>query len=193
MEKVVSSFLLALLSTGIFAQTTWKADKSHSQVSFAITHLGISEVEGVFRQFDATIVTPTEQDFSDAWYEVEIEVASVYTGIERRDNHLRNEDFFHAEKFPKMIFKGATSEKISDGRYKVTGDLTLHGVTKPVTLDVWHRGTIENQRGETIAGFQITGSINRSDFNIGPGFTEPALSDDVRIKVDGEFKKQSQI
>lgn len=190
MKKVFSFVLLAFLSTNIFAQTTWEADKAHSQVSFAITHLGIAEIEGLLKDFDAEIIA-SEEDFSDAEYNVEIDVSSIDTGIEQRDEHLRSADFFEVEKYPKMTFESTSTEKVSDGRYKVTGDLTLHGVTKPVTLDVWHRGTIEHpQSGEPVSGFQITGTIDRSDFNVGGGFPEPMLSDEVKIKVDGEFKKK---
>ena len=189
MKKVLSFVLFAFLSTGVFAQTTWTADKAHSQVSFGIEHMGISEIEGLFRTFDASIVA-SEEDFSDAVYEVSIDVNSVDTGIEMRDNHLRNADFFDVEKYPTMTFKSTKSEKVGEGKYKVTGDLTFHGVTKPVTLDVWHRGTITNERGST-AGFQVTGTIKRSDFNFGSGFPEAVLSDEVKIKVDGEFKKQA--
>lgn len=190
MKKVSLFVLFALLSTSIFAQTTWTADKAHSQVSFAITHLGISEVEGLFRDFEATIVA-SEEDFSDAEYNVVIDMNSVDTGIEMRDNHLKTPDFFDVEKYPKMTFESTSSKKVSEGKYKVTGDLTFHGVTKPVTLDVWYRGTIAHpQNGEPVAGFQITGTVNRSDFNIGAGFPEPALSDEVKIKVDAEFQKK---
>lgn len=190
MKKVFSFVLFALLSTSIFAQTTWTADKAHSQVSFAIDHLGISEVEGLFRDFEATIIA-SEEDFSNAKYNVTINTNSVDTGIEMRDNHLKNADFFEVEKYPTMTFESTSTEKVSEGKFKVTGDLTFHGVTKPVTLDVWHRGTIQHpQSGEPVAGFQITGTVNRSDFNVGAGFPEPALSDEVKIKVDAEFKKQ---
>ena len=145
----------------------------------------------MFEDFDASI-TASEEDFSDAEYTVEINVSSISTGIDRRDQHLRSEDFFEVEKHPNMTFKSTSVEKVSEGKYKVTGDLTLHGVTKPVTLDVWHRGTIEHpQNGNLISGFQVTGTINRSDFNIGAGFPEQVLSDEVKIKVDGEFKKES--
>lgn len=191
MKKVYSFILFAFLSTSIFAQTTWTADKAHSQVSFGITHMGISEIEGLFRTFDATIVT-SEEDFSDASFDVKIDVNSVDTGIEMRDDHLRNDDFFAVEQYPEMTFKSNSVEKVSEGKYKLNGDLTFHGVTNPVTLDLWYRGTVENpQNGDIISGFQVTGNIKRSDFDFGTGFPEAVLSDDVRIKVDGEFKKQS--
>ena len=192
MKRVFSFVFVAFLSTSIFAQTTWTADKAHSQASFGITHLGISEVEGLFRNFDATIVA-SEEDFSDAKYNVVMEIPSVDTGIEMRDNHLKNADFFDVEKYPKMTFESTSSEKVAEGKYKVTGDLSFHGVTKPVTLDVWYRGTVESpQNGDIISGFQVTGTVKRSDFNLGDGFPEAVLSDEVRLEFDGEFKKQTQ-
>ena len=189
MKQLFSLVLIALLGTGSFAQTTWKSDDAHSQVSFGVTHMGISEVEGLFDDFDATIVA-SEEDFSDASYNVVIDVPSINTGVEMRDNHLRSADFFDAEKYPKMTFVSKSSEKVGEGKYKVTGDLTFHGVTRPVTLDVWYRGTVENpQNGEVISGFEITGDIKRSDFNLGPDFPEAVLSDTVHLDVDAEFKK----
>jgi|25BtaG_2_1085352.scaffolds.fasta_scaffold03665_3 polyisoprenoid-binding protein YceI len=188
MKQLFSLLTIAFLSTGVFAQTTWKADKAHSQVSFGITHMTISEVEGLFNKFDATIEA-SEEDFSDAKYKVEIDVPSIDTGVEMRDNHLKNADFFDAEKYPKMTFVSTSSEKVGEGKYKVTGDLTFHGVTKPVTLDVWHRGTVKDQKGNLISGFAISGEVKRSDFNLGPDFPEAVLSDKVVIDVDAEFKK----
>jgi polyisoprenoid-binding protein YceI len=188
MKKVFLVVFAALLSTGLFAQTTWTVDKAHSQVSFGITHMGIAEVTGLFRSFDAKITTPGD-GLENATYNVTIDVNSVDTGVERRDNHLRSDDFFAVEKHPEMIFKSTSSRKDGENRYKVTGDLSLHGITKPVTLDVWHRGTITKEDGTEVAGFQITGEVSREEFNIGPDFPEAALSDDVRIKVDAEFTK----
>lgn len=190
MKQVLSFLFIAFLSTTIYAQTTWKVDPAHTQVSFGITHMGISEVEGRFNEFDGSIKA-SEEDFSDAQYELVIEVPSIDTGVEMRDNHLKNADFFDAENHPKMTFKSTSSEKVGEGKYKVTGDLSFHGITKPVTLDVWYRGTVENpQNGDVISGFQITGDVKRSDYDLGSGFPEAVLSDKVVIDVDGEFKKQ---
>lgn len=189
MKKVFSLIMFAFLSVGVMAQTTWKVDPAHSQVSFGIQHLTISEIEGLFDSFDATIVAD-QADFSDAKFDVTIDVNSINTGVQMRDDHLRNPDFFEVEKYPEMTFKSTAIESAGDDRYKVTGDLTFHGVTKPVSLEVWYRGTIENN-DDVVSGFQITGEIKRSDFNLGPDFPEAVLSDKVRIKVDGEFKKQA--
>lgn len=190
MKKMFSFVVVALLSTSLFAQSTWKADNAHSKLTFGIVHTGISEVEGLFNSFDASIVS-SEEDFSDAVFELSVDVASIDTEVERRDTHLKSADFFDVEKFPKMTFKSTSIKKTGKNKYKLTGDLTLHGITKPVTMDLWYRGTIENPRSkDLIAGFQLTGTLKRSDFNIGSNFPEPMLSDEVRIKADGEFIQQ---
>jgi polyisoprenoid-binding protein YceI len=170
-----------------FSQTVWKNDKNHSKLTFAITHLAVSEVDGLFKDFDATI-TSSNPDFSDAVFELTVQTASVNTEVEKRDNHLRSADFFEVDKYPTMTFKSTSIQKVSDKNYKLTGNLTLHGVTKPITVDLLYRGTIINQMSKTpVAGFRITGTLNRSDYNFGQKFTSPMLSDDVSIKADGEF------
>ena len=190
MKQLLSLVMIAFLSTTTFAQTTWNVDPAHTQASFGITHMGISEVEGRFNQFDGSIVT-SKEDFSDAKYQITIEIPSIDTGIEMRDNHLKSADFFDVEKHPRMTFKSTSSKKVGENKYKVTGDLSFHGISKPVTLDVWYRGTVENpQNGDVISGFAISGEVKRSDYNLGPDFPEAVLSDKVIIDVDGEFKKQ---
>lgn len=190
MKKLVSLLAIVLLSVSVFAQTTWKSDPMHSRLSFGITHLGISEVDGAFQTFDVTIVT-NKPDFSDASFELSADVKSIDTEIEMRDNHLRSADFFNVEKFPKMTFKSTSIKKNGKNKYKLSGDLTLLGITKPVTMDLWYRGTIQNPQSKAdVSGFQLTGSIKRSDFNVGPNFPAPMLSDVVRIKADGEFGKK---
>src|SRR5699024_6585456 len=113
---------------------------------------------------DATIVS-SEEDFSDAVFELTVDVASIDTEVERRDNHLKSADFFEVEKYPTMTFKSTSIKKAGKDRYKLKGDLTLHGVTKPVTMELWYRGTIVNPQSQAvIAGFQLTGTLKRSDF-----------------------------
>jgi len=190
MKQLFSFLFIAFLSANTFAQSTWKADPAHTQVSFDIVHLGIAEIEGQFGKFEGSI-TASEDDFNKAQYEMEIEVASINTGVEKRDNHLKSADFFDVENNPKMSFKSTSSEKIEDDKYKVHGDLSFNGITKPVTLEVWYRGTVENSQSKDLtSGFKITGEVKRSDFNLGPDFPEPMLSDEVKIEVDGEFIKQ---
>ncbi|AVR47522.1 polyisoprenoid-binding protein [Christiangramia fulva] len=190
MKQVFTLLTIAFFSVPIFAQTSWKADPAHTQISFGVTHMGISEVEGKFDKFDGSI-TATKDDFSDAQYEMVIDVPSINTGVEMRDNHLRSADFFDAEKYPKMTFKSTSSKKIDDNKYAVTGDLTFHGITKPVTLEVWYRGQVKNpQNGQISSGFAISGNVKRSDYNLGSGFPEAVLSDNILLDIDTEFKKQ---
>ena len=185
MKKLFSLLIVAFFSTAIFAQTTWKVDPNHSKLTFSVTHLGISDVAGLFKDFDVTVTT-NKPDFSDAVFELTTAVKSIDTEIEMRDNHLRSADFFDVEKFPEMTFKSNSIKKVSKDKYKLSGDLTLHGVTSPVTMDLWYRGSTTSN-DKKVAGFQLTGVIKRSTFNIGPKFAPPMLSDAVNIKADGEF------
>lgn len=180
---------LALLAPSFaIAQDVWKSDPPHSRLSFTIDHLAINEVSGVFDKFDVTVVA-TKADFSDATFELTVDVASIDTDVEKRDNHLRSPDFFEVQKFPSMTFKSASIKPAGKDRFKLTGDLTLHGKTQTVTMDLWHRGVTNNQ-GKSVAGFQLTGTLKRSDFGVGPKFPPPMVGDVVSIKADGEFIKQ---
>ena len=187
MKKLLSFLIVALLSTPIFAQTTWKADPMHSKLTFSTTHLGISDVAGLFKNFDVT-ATANQENFSDAVFTLSADMGSVNTEVEMRDNHLKSADFFEVERYPKMTFRSTAIEKNGKDKYKLTGNLTIRDITKPVTMDLWYRGTIENPQSKaTTAGFQLTGNIKRSDFNVGPKFPALMISDEVRIKADGEF------
>jgi len=189
MKRIALLFAVACISATSFAQGTWKADPNHSKLTFTITHLGISDIFGLFKTFDATI-TSSKPDFSDAVFEVVAQTNSINTEVDKRDAHLKSPDFFDVEKFPTMTYKSTSVSKISEGKYKVEGNLTLHGTTKPVTLEVWYRGTIINQMSKTpTAGFQVTGVVKRSDFDFGSKFPAPMLSDEVHIKADGEFSQ----
>ena len=187
MKKIVILFAAVISLTAYTAVNSWNVDKMHSNLGFSITHLGISDVSGSFKNFDVNIKTSRE-DFSDASFELSADVASINTAVEMRDNHLRSADFFDAEKFPKMTYKSTSIKAAGKNRYKITGDLTLHGVTKTVTMDLWYRGTVENPMSKApTSGFQVTGTLKRSDFGIGAKFPAPMLSDEVQIKADGEF------
>lgn len=188
--SIVLSAVAFLIFSAFTVATEWKSDKAHSRLGFTVTHLGISDVTGSFKNFDVT-VNSTKADFSDAKFELTADVNSINTDIEMRDNHLKSPDFFDAAKFPTLTFKSKELKNVGKNKYKLTGDLTLHGVTKPVTMDVLYRGTIENPMSKKpTAGFQLTGTIKRSDFGIGGGFPAPMLSDEVIIKADGEFGQQ---
>ena len=187
------TLLVALLFSGsvVFAQSVWKADPAHSKVNFSTVHNTISDVAGLFTSFEAN-VTSSKADFSDAMFDLKINTESIDTEIKMRDDHLRSADFFDVEKYPTITFKSEGIEKANAAnKYKINGTLTMHGISKPVTMDIWYRGTIsDKQSGNTISGFQVTGFINRSDFNIGTKFPNAMISDKVMIKADGEFIKQ---
>lgn len=189
MKKSFILFLSAVvLSISAMAQTTWVHDPYHSKLGFTVTHLGIADVPGYFDEFDVTI-TASKPDFSDAVVELTADVKSINTGVVPRDNHLRSADFFDVEKYPELTFKSTSIKKVGKDTYELTGDLTIHGVTKTVKVNMLYRGTTSNPNanGAPVAGIQITTTLKRSDFGVGPGFPPPMISDDVRIKADGEF------
>ena len=181
-------FTLAFLTTlMVAAQSTWKSDGAHSKVGFAITHLMISEVEGHFSEFDIT-ATATDT-FDDAEFSVDIKTVSIDTDNDRRDDHLRSPDFFDAEKYPSITFKSNRFEKTGDKTFKLTGDLTMHGVTKTVSLEGKVNGIITDQRSQKLkAGLKLTWTINRLEFGVG-GDTA-SLGDDVEMTINLEMSQQ---
>lgn len=186
-KLLVIVFALFSLSALAALDGIWTNDDAHSQLSFTVSHLGIADVTGTFNDFDAKI-TSSKPDFSDAAFELIAKTASIDTKVEDRDNHLRSADFFDVANYPNLKFKSTSVKKQGKNRYKLKGNLTLNGVTKPVTMDLVYRGTVENPMSKKqTAGFQVTGTIKRSDFNLGSGFPAPMISDEVRIKADGEF------
>lgn len=189
MKKIALFLALIICSFGALAQTaTWTADPYHSKLAFTVTHLGIADVPGSFDKYEVN-VKASKADFSDAVVDLTIQTSSINTGIEPRDNHLRSNDFFGVEKFPTMTFKSNSISKIADGQYSLAGDLTLLGVTKPITVKMNYRGTTKNPNAEgaPVAGLQFISEIKRSDFGLGANFPAPMLSDAVQIKADGEF------
>jgi len=187
--KKLTIILTAFFVLTAFAAVTdvWKNDPPHSQLGFTVKHLGIADVSGVFNDFDVTI-NSSKPDFSDAVVELNVKVNSLDTRVKQRNDHLKSADFFDVEKYPTMHFKSTSIKKEKKDKYKLTGDLTLHGITKQVTMSLEYRGTIENPMSKKpTAGFQVTGVIKRSDFGVGNGFPPPMISDEVRIKADGEF------
>ena len=189
LRNTVILVLFVVLS--INAQSKWTADKSHSKVQFTVTHLIISEVTGQFKSFDINVQS-SKDDFSDAKIDFSADIASINTDNEKRDSHLKSDDFFNAEKFPKMIFKGKSFTKIDGKNYKLVGDLTIRDVTKEVTLDVVYNGTVQAW-GQARAGFKIKGEINRFDYNLKWNTLIEAggavVSKTVYITIDLELQK----
>ncbi len=165
--KKLNLVLLLLFSSilTVTAQSKWGFDKSHSEIGFIATHMVIAEVTGEFGEFDI-MVTAKNEDFTDSEISFTAKVNSLNTGEEQRDNHLKSPDFFDAGNHPDITFKSKSLKKEKDGKYKLTGDLTIRGTTKEVTLDVMYRGTIQGPWGKTRAGFKITGMIDRFDYGL---------------------------
>jgi polyisoprenoid-binding protein YceI len=192
MKHIRVFIALLFLSSTLCAQTaTWKDDPMHSKLTFTVTHQGVSSIFGLFQKFEASI-TSSKSDFSDAVFTLTADVASVNTEVSMRDDDLRSAHFFDVAKYPNMTFKSTSISNTTGMKdmFKITGDLTMHGVTKTVTMDIWFRGIREDPMSKkTKSGFQLKGVINRTDFNVGPA--DPFdISTDVMITADGEFIKQ---
>lgn len=188
MKKVNILLTLLFVAGSTFAQT-WSLDKAHAKLGFGVTHLLISEVEGSFKVFDAKI-TASKEDLSDAVFELTAQTNSINTDVENRDKHLKSPDFFDVEKFPTLTFKSTSFKKVEDKKYKLVGDLTMHGVTKSIELDVILNGpAVHPYNKKTIVGFKVTGTIKRTDFGVGAGTPGAVVSDEVHINTNGEFSK----
>lgn len=166
MRKLNLLMMTATLALGMSAtaQTKWKLDKGHSSVRFSVNHMVVSEAEGTFKMWDGT-VEHSKDDFSDAKINFTVDVNSINTDNERRDGHLKSDDFFNAEKFPTMKFESTSMKPLGNNKYELKGNLTIRDVTKPVTFQVTHGGVIAGSRGRK-AGFKATTTINRFDYNL---------------------------
>lgn len=170
----------------------WNLDKAHSSVDFSVRHMMIANVKGTFNEFDA-VIEADPKDLTTAKIEFTVDTASVDTRNEDRDAHLRSADFFDSENHPKMTFKATSIEKVDDGEYKVTGDLTIRGTTKQQTFDVTYEGSGKDPWGNEKAGFTVTGVINRSDFGLTWNAALEAggvlVGDKVKISLDVQAAK----
>lgn len=159
--KKLLTFIFAIAAMQVSAQG-WELDKSHTNIRFTVTHMVVSEVDGEFRDFAGT-VTGGDDKFVGADVTFTAQAASVDTKNERRDNHLKSDDFFNAETYPEIKFKGKITNE--GGKYYLVGDFTMRDVTKPVKFDVKYNGKIDTGRGMK-AGFKVTGAINRFDYGL---------------------------
>lgn len=157
--------VLALLSTTLFAQTKWNFDNSHSQIGFSVTHMLISETDGHFKDYTGSVVSSNE-DFQNATIKFDAKTNSIFTDNEKRDNHLRSDEFFDAEKFPLLSFESTSFTKVEGKNYKLVGNLTIKGITREVTLTAKYNGTITDPWGNTRAGFKISGEVDRFDYGL---------------------------
>ena len=180
--------------SGLAQVLTWEIDTAHSGAHFSVRHMMIATVRGEFRKLTGTI-NMDEKDISKSSVEAVIDASTIDTRDERRDNDLRSANFFDVAKFPTITFKSKSVTRQGDGKFKVAGDLTLHGVTKEVILDVEGLTTqVKDQRGNIKTGAMATTKINRSDFGLTWNRVVEtggvAVSDEVGIIIDLELVKK---
>jgi polyisoprenoid-binding protein YceI len=173
--------------------TKWVIDPMHSEVQFKVKHLVISTVTGFFKSFEGSLETVND-DFEDAEISFALNIDSVDTNQSHRDEHLKSADFFDAAQYPQITFKSTSFKKTGDDEFELTGDLTIKDVTKPVTLDVEYGGSTDDFYGNTKAGFEVTGKINRKEFGLTyDGVTEAGsvvLGEDIKLLINVQFAKQ---
>ncbi len=186
---LIAGLAFALFSFVPTDATTWGIDGVHSRVGFSINHLGINDVLGFFTKYESKI-NSSKEDFSDAIFEFSAETASVSTGYEGLDGHLKQPDMFDAAAHPKLTFKSTSVTKKDDKNYEVKGDLTLHEVTKSITLKAVKSGLVVNSHtNKSTVGFKLSGVINRKDFKVGVELPGVVASDEVTIIANTEFAK----
>jgi polyisoprenoid-binding protein YceI len=166
--------------------TKWTIDPTHSEVAFKVKHLVISTVTGYFRKFEGHAES-TSEDFSGAAVAFSLDVNSIDTNQSDRDQHLKSADFFDTASFPTLSFSGKLVHQ--GGEYQLVGDLTLKGITQEVTLDVTYGGTVADPYGQTKAGFEIEGKINRKDF----GLTWSAITEAGSVVVSNQVRLQFSV
>lgn len=173
---------------------TYKIDAAHSEINFKVRHLMITNVTGNFKEFEGTLESDKE-DFSDARVTFTAATSSINTNNAQRDEHLKSDDFFSASKFPELKFVSTKIEPAGSGEYKLTGDLTIRDVTKPITLDVAFGGTVVDPYGQAKAGFEISGKLSRKEYGLTwHAVTEAGsvmVSDDVKLNMDVQVIKQA--
>ena len=186
---ILTSVAAALMfSFTVVDPSVYNVDKAHSSVGFTITHLSVSDIDGSFKTFDAKF-TSSKEDFSDAIFDFSADVNSINTDNDKRDGHLKSPDFFDAAKFGTLIFKSKSVKKVAGNKYTIIGDLTMHGVTKIISLDAIIRTGVNPMSKKNIVGVKVNGTVNRSTFGIGATMPGTMLSEDVVVRGSAEFSK----
>jgi len=193
-KNIILSLLFAFIVQFAIGQVKWKVDKMHSNVQFSVEHNGISFVDGYFKDLNGEIVSKSKRDFEGAEFNFIIDVNSIDTRIEARNNHLLSNDFFDAEEFPNITLKNAKLYRKYGNKYYLKGDLTMKDVTKTVIFDVVKNGQFIDGESKTHIGFTATTTIDRMDFNINYDDKLPsgvdAVGKEVKIIVNTELIEQ---
>lgn len=173
------------------AATNWIIDLEHSEIHFKIRHLLISNITGAFTIFAGKMINPEHDVFEGSSFSMKIDVYSVTTNNVERDEHLKSEDFFDADKYPDIRFNSTSFEHIEGDNYELKGNLTIKGITKPVTLDVLFGGQAKDGFGNDRAGFEINGEINRNDFDIHSPEVDEAggllFGEDIKVHANIQY------
>ena len=175
-------------------KTIWAIDPTHSEAGFKVKHLVISTVNGKFNEFEGSVESE-DDNFENANISFAAKIDSISTGVADRDAHLKSDDFFNAEQYPELKFQSTSFEKVDDEEYSLKGDLTIRDITKPVSLKVVYGGTVTDPYGNTKAGFEISGKVNRKEFGLKwSAVTEAGsvvVSDEVKLDLNIQIVKQS--
>ena len=181
------------MNTTTEVKTIWGIDTAHSEILFKVKHMMVSTVTGAFNEFEGKVESESD-DFEGAniWFSANVE--SIDTNNEQRDEHLKSDDFFNAEKYPKLVFQSKALTRKSNGNYRLVGDLTIRDHTQEVELDVELFGTAVDPYGQTKAGFEINGKVSRKDFGLKWNAVTEAggvvVSDEVRLALNVQLVKQ---
>ena len=171
--------------------TKWVIDPAHSEITFKVKHLMISNVKGEFRTFQANI---DGEDFTNSTISANIDASSISTNNNDRDTHLKSPDFFEVENYPEITFTSTSIKKVDDDEFKLVGDLTIKGTTKEITLDVEFGGFMKDPYGNEKAGFSINGKLNRKDFGLNWNAALEAggvmVGNEIKINAEVQFIKQ---
>lgn len=190
--RLAAGVITLLLVLPVFAATEeYVFDKSHTEVQFRVDHFGYSTITGEFHELDGTLLLD-EDDIGNSSIEVTIDLRSLDTGWDDRDEHFKSEDFFEVAQYPEAIFETTAIEANGEDRYQVDGELTIHGITRPVTLDVKVNKIGEHPVTEArTIGFDATTTIKRSEFDA--GMYAPAVADEVEIRITSEMPRKADL
>lgn len=191
LKKMTALLAVLMLTVSAFAQKVLVNDPAHSRIQFTVVHLGINDITGNFNTTALTI-NADEKNFVNSKITFSTDINSINTNIEARDTHLKSAEFFDAAAYPKMEFASTSIVKGKNkNEYTMTGNLTMHGVTKPVVLDLIYRGSTLNQMNKKQTySYQVMGTLKRSDFEVGTKFPDAVVSDQVKIKGDFELTEK---
>lgn len=195
MKKTVIIVIPVLVFVGLFLAfkstpvSQWTLDSAHARLGFTATHMLVSDVDGMFKKFDVKLTTE-KKDFSDAQVTMTAVVASIDTDNEKRDADLKSPSYFNALKYPLITFESRSFIKVDDSNYRVTGDMTIHGITKTVVLNALCKmGTNPNNKNE-IAGFKVTGTLKRLDFGVGESTPAAIISNEIALLSNVELGRK---